>query len=134
MTQHMYMSHSKSRYTVRSCLPTVSTHKTCSASHSKPLTGLLGIVKVDGHVAEERMRMVAVVAMQADCVAMAVVNEVVVAATDAMAAGMVAADAVAAGMVAADVVAADAAAADAAAAEVAMSHFALAGQGPLSTL
>jgi hypothetical protein len=90
---------------------------------------LLGIVKVDGHAAEERMRRVAVVAMQADCVAMAVVNEVVVAAADAMAAGMVAADAVAA-----DVVAVDAAAADAAAAEVAMSHFALAGQGSLSTL
>ena len=123
------MSHSKSRYTVRSCSPTVSTHKTCSASHSKPLTGLLGIVKVDRHAAEERMRRVAVVAMQADCVAMAVANEVVVAAADTMAAGMVAAD-----VVAADVVAADAAAADAAAAEVAMSHFALAGQGPLSPL
>jgi hypothetical protein len=64
---------------------------------TKPLTGLVGIVKVDGHATEERMR---------------------------EAADAVAADAVAANAVAADAVAADAT----------MSQFALAGQGPLSTL
>ena len=86
---------------------------------TKPLTGLLGIVKVDGHATEERMRRAAVVVMQAGCVATAAVSEAVVVAADA-----VAADAVAANAVAADAVAADAT----------MSHFALAGQGPLSTL
>jgi hypothetical protein len=102
--------------------PSVPLYSLQCGSHSKPLTGLLGsIVMVVGHAAEERMRRVEVVVVQADCVATEAVSEAVV--------GAEAAD-----ELAVDAVAADAVAADAVAAEAARPHVALAGQRRSSML